>query len=197
MIPEQYGCDVLFYSRGKSYGIQRKEIKDFLASVEDGRLGKEVDMMGPLEQGMVVVEGKVRYTGDGELVMDRFTRRWTRSAILSLLYSIRARGVWVEWSEDTAGTATVCREFEAWVKKDGHKALEHRPGPRGNSWGRKDNRDYQRHLLQGFPGIDTVRANAILDAIGMPLTWVDDVEEKLMGVKGLGKKTVEKLMKAL
>ena len=196
-LPEKYGCDVTFTAKRMMYGIQRKEFKDFLASVVDGRLGMEVSMMAPLEQAIVVIEGKPRWTLDGELVGDGWGIRWDLDKHLGLLFSLNARGVWVMGSDDVAGTARVCRSFEAWVKKDRHSSLDARPGPRGNSWGRKTNRDFQCHVLQGFPGIGPVQANAILDAVGMPLQWVDGVEERLLGIKGVGKKTVEKLMKAL
>ena len=197
MLPETYGCDIMFVARARKYGVQRKELKDFIASVGDGRLATDVAKMGALEQGIVVVEGRPRWTMDGELMGDGWGARWTWKSHMSMLFSIEARGVWTMGSDDAAGTARVCQAFEAWVKKDRHGSLDTRPGPMGNSWGRKTNRDFQCHVLQGFPGIGPVQANAILDAVGMPLQWVDGVEERLLGIKGVGKKTVEKLMKAL
>ena len=43
-IPERHGCDVLFVAHGGYWGVQRKELKDFVASVNDDRLGKDANV---------------------------------------------------------------------------------------------------------------------------------------------------------
>jgi ERCC4-type nuclease len=195
MRPENYGCDVLFAARGKWFGIQRKEFKDLVASMQDGRLGQQVAMMDGLEQALVVIEGwgDAHWTIDGRL-SDRYAKV-TRAQLRGLLWSVRDRGVWVDYTRDLQDTIALCREWEAWCRKPEHKSLSSRPGP-VNTWGRAGNRDWQMHLLQGLPGVGVELAGRILDELGMPLGWRVS-EEELKKVKGLGKGKVEKMMRAV
>lgn len=195
LLPERYGVDVMFIANARKYGCQRKEVKDFVASVHDGRLAKEVAQMQALERAVLCIEGKLKWTLDGELVLDRYTQRWTRDQHTAFLFSVQAAGVWVTGSEDAAGTVEVCRAFERWVKKDKHRALNHRPKPT-SQYGRANNRDFQLHLIQGLPGVGIEKAEAILDTLGMPFRWAVGLEE-LMTVEGIGKVTAERIMRCL
>ena len=193
--PETYGCDVLFAAGGKWFGIQRKEFKDLIHSMQDGRLGQQVSMMAELEQAMVVIEGwqDAHWTTDGRL-SDRYAKV-TRAQLRGLLWSVRDRGVWVDYTRDLADTIALCQEWERWCRKPEHKSLSTRPGPVGK-WGRADNREWQEHLLQGLPGVGVELAGRILDQVGMPLGW-RVTEGELLGVQGLGKGKVEKMMRAV
>jgi ERCC4-type nuclease len=193
--PETFGCDLLFAARGKWFGIQRKEFKDLIHSMQDGRLGQQVSMMAELEQAMVVVEGwqDARWTTEG-MLSDRYAKV-TRAQLRGLLWSVRDRGVWVDYTRDLTDTIALCQEWEAWCRKPAHKSLSTRPGPVGK-WGRADNREWQEHLLQGLPGVGVELAGRILDEVGMPLGWRVS-EGELLGVQGLGKGKVEKMMRAV
>jgi len=195
MAPERYGCDLLFASRGKWFGVQRKEFKDLLASMTDGRIAQQMGMMKSLEQSMVVIEGMqgARWGTGGELV-DGYARV-TRGQIRSLLWSVRDRGVWVDFTDGLDDTIRLVQDFERWCKKPEHKSLSTRPGP-VNTWGRVGDRDWELHLLQGLPGVGVELAGRILDEVGMPLGWRVG-EEELLGIKGLGKGKVEKMMRAV
>lgn len=192
--PELHGVDFYFIANKLPYGVQRKELRDFIASATDGRLSKEVAQMQSLAQSLLVIEGTPRWTLDGELVIGGFTQRWTRAAHLAYVHSIRARGVWVDWSTDHAGTIEVIRAFEEWVRKPKHRALDTRPGP-VNAWGTPTNRDFQRHLVQGINGIGPENADAILDALGMPFGLVVS-EDELMSVPGIGPKKARAIARA-
>lgn len=192
MVPERYGCDLLFASRGRWFGVQRKEFKDLLASMRDGRIGQQVAMMDGLEQAMVVIEGMgaAKWSTDGEL-LDGWARV-TRGQIRSLLWSVRDRGIWVDHTDGLADTIQLVQTFETWAKKPGHKSLQTRPGPVGN-WGKATNREWQMHLLQGLPGVGVELAGRILDEVGMPLQWRVGREE-LLAVKGMGRGKVDRVL---
>lgn len=192
MAPERYGCDLLFASRGRWFGVQRKEFKDLLASMRDGRIAQQMGMMEGLEQSMVVIEGmgSVRWGSDGELLDDY--ARVTRDQIRGLLWSVRDRGVWVDQTDGLADTIQMVQAFEQWCKKPAHKSLSTRPGP-VNTWGKVGNRDWEMHLLQGLPGVGVELAGRVLDQVGMPLGW-RVTREELLGVEGLGKGKVDKMM---
>lgn len=195
MAPERYGCDLLFAARGRWFGVQRKEFKDLLASMRDGRIGQQVAMMDGLEQAMVVVEGlgSAKWSADG-MLLDGYAKV-TRAQIRALLWSVRDRGIWVDYTDGLQDTIALVEAFEAWCKKPEHKSLATRPGPVG-AWGKATNREWQMHLLQGLPGVGVELAGRILDEVGMPLGWTVE-EGELMKVQGLGKGKVEKMMAAV
>lgn len=195
LLPERWGCDLMFASRGGFIGIQRKEFKDLLASMQDGRLAQQLKMMNGLALALFVIEGMeaADWQDDGQL-MSRY-HSVTKDQIRSLLYSVRERGMWVEYSTDLSDTIAVVKAFEAWEKKEGHRALDVRPGP-VSMWGKADNRDWQMHLLQGLPGIGIEMAGRVLDELGMPLCW-SVTREELLAVPGLGPKKVDKALAAV
>lgn len=195
-LPERRGVDVMFAAAGRWVGIQRKEIHDLVASVRDGRLHREVQMMagGWLGTAVLVVEGRFTWTVDGEWVEPG--HRWTRRQHRGLLWSVRAKGIWVEVTGNVDETADLCRDLELWAKKDRHSSLDHRPGPVG-MWGKATTREYACHLLQGFDGVGPELAGRIVDHFGrLPFGWLvsaADLEE----VPGIGKVRAKKLIGAL
>src|SRR5215472_11777188 len=71
-VPELYGADFLMYGpKIGRVGVQRKEINDFVASIRDDRLAKEVAQLKSLNVGMLVLEGGVEWTNDGSLLSTR------------------------------------------------------------------------------------------------------------------------------
>lgn len=196
-LPERYGCDVLWVSErlGGLAGVQRKEIGDLVASVQDGRLAKEMGQMTPLVAKVLVVEGRPRWSTDGVLMLDSWTR-WDKASHRSLLRSVQNKGVWIEMTEDPADTVGAVLGLKKWLEKERHTALDSRPKPKG-PWGTASDRDWSLHLLQSFAGIGPVQAAAILDHFGkVPLRWEVTVAE-LLEVKGIGKVRAEGLIAAL
>jgi ERCC4-type nuclease len=200
LMPESYGADILIRPH-KNFGlgwigVQRKEVADLMASIMDGRLNQQIAQLNQCLLGFVVIEGKMRWTLDGEAV-SAWGTTVTRDAIDSLIFSIMSRGVHVAYTDDLRGTVEWCQKLEAWAKKPEHKSLDGRPGPVGDAWGRVTNRAWARHLLLGFQGIGVKTADAIIDHFGrVPLDWgVTEAEMKM--VKGLGVKRVRMMFDAL
>lgn len=184
--PELYGADFLLVGKMGVVGVQRKEVRDFLASVEDDRLGKEVAMMQALSIGIVLIEGEWKWTDDGAL-MDRYNSRWTSTQINGLLWSIQSRGLWTSFVPDMEQTSKYLSSLGTWLAKDRHNSLMNRKNPT-SPWGKADNRDWAVHFLQGIPGIGPVQAAAIYDHFGgIPMSMDVGVKE-LEGVKGIGAK---------
>lgn len=199
-LPERRGVDIMFAAAGRWVGVQRKEIRDLVASVRDGRLHREVQQMctsltsRTLGVAVLVVEGRFTWTCDGEWVEQGY--RWTRRQHRGLLWSVRSKGIWVETTTSVADTADLCRDLEVWARKDRHSSLDHRPGPVG-LWGKATTREYASHVLQGFDGVGPELAGRILDHFGrLPIGWLvtaADLEE----VQGIGKRKAKKLIDAL
>lgn len=193
IVPEEYGCDVLWVTEtGDMCGVQRKEFKDLVGSMNDGRLGKEVHQMEGLTYRMVVVEGKPKWTREGEL-MDGWTSVTLRQ-VKAFLWSVRNQGVWVDYTEDISGTVNCVKWFMDWTSKDKHTALLGRPGPRGDGWGRVTNKHWQKHFLMSLPGVGSELADKILEYYGgIPFSLDTDVVE-LMQVYGIGKVKAQQIV---
>lgn len=189
-LPESYGCDFLFSHAGALYGVQRKEIADLVASTRDGRLGKELGQMVSLAGSMIVVEGAVRWTEDGSWLG---RAPWSRSQHLGLLWSVQARGVWVNSTADMAGTVELVRSWETWTRKKEHYGLVARPAV-VPAWGTATNEEYVEWVLQSLPGVGPKRAKDLLRAVGNPLTW-RVTRDEIAGVPGIGKKTLDRMWK--
>lgn len=195
MLPEQFGADVLIVphaSFGGYLGVQRKELKDLIASLADGRLGKQMMQLKGCAQSLLLIEGKMRWSTDGVLQMDR-GENLTWEQWLGLTWTMRLTvGAWIDFTDSLSKTVMYCSELEAWAKKPHHRSLHTRPGP-AKRWGVAGARDWERHLLMGFDGIGPELADRILDTVGMPLRWGVTAED-LAGIRGLGPKKVRKIM---
>lgn len=196
LVPESYGSDFLFTSSEFGLvGVQRKELSDFVASVQDGRLGKELGMMKRLGLSLLVLEGRPSWTNDGYATWT--STRWSMSQHLGTLWSVQLSGCWIVTSTTVQGTSTLISAFTRWTAKPRHIALESRPGPTSDEWGKVGNTEWGIHLLQGFRGIGPVQARAIYEHFGkVPLVWGVGLLD-LMDVPGIGAGRAERLMEAL
>lgn len=194
-LPEKFGADILFASHGEWIGIQRKELSDFIASVQDGRMAREVAMLKRCNMAVLVIEGRPQWTMDGVLMGKGYGAQWTLTQHRGYLWSVRARGVWVDFTDDLDGTIAWVEMFQQWCDKPKHTGLDKRPGPM-NLWGKPENVDYQCHLLMGIPGVGPELARRIIDAFGMPFEWRIAIEE-LVEVEGIGEKKAKQIYAAL
>lgn len=196
-LPEQYGVDALFASRGQWVGIQRKELSDLINSVYDGRLTREVAQMQRLPLAMLIVEGRPSWTMDGDLMGKgaSYGPKWTYTQHRGMLWSLRAKGIWVDTTDSVAETVGVIAMFIAYCRKEHHRALDRRPNPE-SVWGKPGNRDYACHLVQGLPGVGVELAERIVDTFGVPFGWKVS-EDQLTMVEGIGKKKAHKIWQAL
>lgn len=175
---------------GAWWGVQRKELKDLIASLQDGRLAKEIAQMRQLDGGaIVIVEGRPRWSLDGMLLTTN--AKFSRSAFHGILWSIQSEGLWVTRTDDQDETIETINILHAYLRKDKHIALRRRPNPT-SVWGKISNRDYALHLLQGLPSIGPELAERILDVLGFPFTWRDGITiERLQQVPGIGPKRAQ------
>lgn len=200
---EQHGCDILLLvnprsrTNRKRVGIQRKEIKDLLASMADGRLNKEVRQMGNLFAKVLIVEGPLRFTNDGVLVESLgWGKPWTKAAITKLLFSVRGKGLWVVHTDNIAGTIEMIELLAEWWGKEDHRSLDTRPGPVSFFGTTVGDKEWGTYMLQSLPGVGPGLASKIYDMYGVPWSWDVGIEE-LMMVEGIGEKRAKQMLRAL
>lgn len=196
LLPESFGADVAWVAHGGWVGVQRKEVKDFIASMGDGRIGQQVAQMKRLNHAYMVIEGRVVWTIDGEMVGDGFGKPMSKAQWRGAIWSIQNDGVQVGYTESLRDTIEYVRQLEGWSRKKKHTSLTKRETVFA-PWGEAGNRDYARHLLMGLPGVGVELADRIIDKFGgVPWTWTVTMKE-LLTVEGIGKKKAERLWMAL
>lgn len=197
-MPELYGADILFPSRLGLVAVQRKEAPgDFLASVHDGRLSEQFARMQRAAVRVLVLEGRMTWTTEGELVVN-FGPGWTRRQHQRFLWSARLQGVWVDWTDSLQATIDWVRDFEEWANKPKHGTGGGRPKPKAaGGWGTPSSREWGSHLLQSFDGVGADMAGRIYDHFGgVPLAWTVTREE-MAAVHGVGPRRIAKMFDGL
>jgi ERCC4-type nuclease len=195
LAPERLGVDILWgVPQVGLVGVQRKVFPgDFLASMDDGRLAKEVSQMRGLNISVLLLEGRGTWTTDGQLVT-RWGKSWTRQAHRRFLYTLRSHGVWVEWTDHLEDTIACLADLENWAAKTKHTALSTRPAPKRDSWGRLTDRDYALHLIQSLPDVGPELAARIYESFGVPLK-LSITETDLLTVHGIGKAKAKRIVR--
>jgi DNA excision repair protein ERCC-4 len=199
-LPESYGVDMLWRTRGTWWGCQRKTVSDFVASLLDGRITREVAQMRTrVSMPTLIIEGRVSFTvgDDATLVGSGFGQTVTRRQWRGLMWSLASAGIAVDHTTNISETAQYVADMMRWTTKANHTSLTARPKLVDSAWGQPTNKDWGVYLLQGFDGIGAGVASNIWDHFGrVPLRW-DCEPEDLMKVNGLGKERVRKLTEAL
>ena len=201
-LPEKYGVDFLWWRHDHNgrltagwCGVQRKEAKDFVASLHDGRLARELHQMEPLVHAMVVIEGRVDHVGETVVAGRRAVPvvLWDAAC-----WAIQDRGVKMGWTVNVDDTAKTVSRFQRWTEKAEHTTLNRTrsPAPTAN-WGKTGSRAFQIHLLTGLPGVGEKLASAIVNRFGgLPWRWTVG-EKELTTVPGIGKERARRMIEAL
>ena len=192
-LPEAYGADFLITCPVGLVGVQRKEVHDLIASRSDGRLARELAQMKQLDVGILLVEGRLKWTSDG--ILSTSQSKWTRSQHFGLLFSIQSTGLWVNSAESIQETREYLSHLETWFGKSDHKGINIRPKP-STPWGSRTNRDFGIHVIQSFDGVGPGVAGAIFDRFGVPMKWTI-TKEQLQSVPGVGPKRAQKMYETL
>jgi ERCC4-type nuclease len=195
-LPEERGADYLLPSAaGSLVAVQRKTVDDLVSSVADGRLEREVVLLRR-QMSILLLEGLPDWTSNGTLLS---RRRWTKAQHYGLLLSLQLEfGIPVLSTPSITDTADLIHCLESWLRKPVHLSLLRRPTANQSSeWGTATDRDWGRHLLQSFPGVGVVLADAILDTFGrVPLAWTCSYPEFLT-VPGIGERRARALWQSL
>jgi ERCC4-type nuclease len=191
--PEKWGVDFWWQSVDRKFcGVQRKAFPgDFLSSLNDGRLVRELALMKRFGEvggfALLVIEGWPEWDGNGDLV-SRYSK-YTRGRFESFLASIQLLyGVGYFITEDHKHTRDLILSLYKWTQKEEHRSLQIRPTS-VSEWKTASHTEQQIHFLQGLPACGPVRAKAVVDHFGhVPVAFTTTAEE-LQAVPGVGKGT--------
>lgn len=201
-MPERYGVDFFFTGAvdpetnlARKVGIQRKEYKDLIASVTDGRLVKEIHQMQALDYRVLIIEGKLEWTTDGKLILPYSGQStWSQAQWNGLILSIMDRGVFVLHTASMSETISLIRIVESWFGKSSHSSLAIRPSVKP-LWGQGlDDEAFAKWFLQGIPNVGDKLAGRIYEKFGIPFELSVTVED-LQQVEGIGKKKAEDIVR--
>jgi len=185
-VPEEFGCDLLAFVGEEKVGAQIKTIpEDFIASIEDGRLQKELSLMKQISYPLLILEGQFKFVGD-ELVVNRRVTRFTKEGIRNLLRSCLLQfGVPYEYSENAHETVQIWESFLDYIGKPHHNSLKTRP--KAMQWGGID--EQLLFFIQGLPRIGYSRALALINNFGSIHAICNANVDDLAQVEGIGEKT--------
>lgn len=217
-LPEKYGADFLWSTRGQLWGIQRKAFPvDFLASrnhmekmrvqdpgsetgfreiqVPQDRLAREIQMLQACHERFLLLEGFGTWLPNGFL-HDTFAQ-YTITQLTEFLVSVQVRSdidLSILWVPSAEHTAEVIRYLVKWSgSHDSTSSLIRRVKP---VWGSATSRDWQRHFLMGLEGVGPITADALLDGFDgkLPLRLAAGVDEKrLRKIPGIGPEMARKI----
>lgn len=202
-LPEQYGADFLFAAQSKWYGVQRKELKDFVVSVDDGRLATERLQMFSLHHAYLILEtgerggAAPREYPNGQLAaLSSYGRPWTGAMVRGVLYGLRADGIQVITVKDETETLAAVKELEAWAKKPEHQSARSRGTVPTDVFGKRGVKEYGTWLLRSLPGVGAKTADAVWEKFGgLPFEMKPGIGvRELMSVDGVGKVTAQRIV---
>ena len=165
-------------------GIERKEVRDFLSSLMDGRLFSQlVRLSTAYPNPILIIEGKE----------DLFRERHIRPSSIygsfaSLLVDLKIPVIRTRDQRETAELihAIIKREHSP------ERKIAVRPLPAAKSL-----RERQRYVVEGLPNVSVVLAERLLKHFGSVRAIFEANEKEWMKVKGVGKKTAREIKEVL
>ncbi len=195
-LPEKHGCDYLII-RKRIFGVQRKQFpEDFIASLYDGRLQREIIQMRSVSHASLLLEGIPRWNCDGVLLHEHVTL--TYQQLMGILWSVQARGIATHWTRDAEETVKWLELWQKWISNDDHTSLLRKPRDKGTMF-LSQKTDKQVFFLQGIDGIGVHTARRIIEHFGLvPLEWRFDGKDltvdDLCSIPEIGQVRAKKLL---
>jgi len=160
--------------------VERKTLKDFVVSIIDGRLFKQMlCLANSKSEGVLILEGTV-----SDMVEIGMTREAMQGALITVSLIL---GIPVLRSKDPSETAKLMvyigRQIES-MAMGGVQRHGYRP---------KNKRKRQLFILQGLPGIGPGRAGRLLDRFGSVEAAISGSSSELQSVDGIGKSIADKI----
>lgn len=194
-LPERLGVDIAWEGREGMAGAQRKTYMDLIASVRDGRLGRELQQMETLKYRFLILEGVPAWDQSGNFQSSHI--QWTMRQQFGVELSIQSSNCFILRSRSALETCSTCEYLFDWTQKERSvSSLLQRQSVPTNGWGKIDNRTMALHVWTGVPGLGLELAGRIYDK-GLRLLRCGVTKEELLSVDGIGPKKAAQILKAL
>jgi ERCC4-type nuclease len=195
-LPESHGCDILSITKVGVIGFQRKTLPDLNASLQDGRLYRELSQLSvsaTVLHAFLIVESAFTTTTDNLYYTET---NLSTSTLRSLIVKFHVQGIGFIPTRNLDDTLYTVNTVSRYLSS-GRAGTISRPKQVTNSWGQTTNEEYGVFLLQSFPGIGPKVARSIYRHFGtVPIRWAVDAAA-LAQVPGVGRKRAETLLAAL
>jgi Fanconi anemia group M protein len=189
---QELGCEVVEkqlevgdYVPGKEIAIERKSVSDFLSSIVDGRLGKQlINMAESYEKPLVIVEGSREKL---------FETNIHRNAVIGMLTSIalnyRVPVLFTDGARETAQYIYVIAKREQEGKGSDVRL---RIGRKGLTLG-----EQQRFVVESLPLVGPKMARSLLKKFGSVKGIVNAQSKELQEVDNMGQKKAKLVRQVL
>ncbi|MBI4154201.1 hypothetical protein HY501_02605 [Candidatus Woesearchaeota archaeon] len=169
------------YILSKRVAVERKTTSDFLSSIVDGRLFRQVEeLKSNFRSPLLIIEGNSLFDND---------RKIHPNAIRGALVSISLDyGIPVIRTENNLETAEMLLAIAKREQLERNKSI----AVRGRKAKRSPN-EMQEYLIAGLPKINRAKARALLKHFGTPERVFTAAKEELMQVDGVGEKLAKKI----
>lgn len=167
-------------------GVERKRIADFLQSIIDQRIFKQVEALSnSYECPLLILEGNPE-----TLFLERGLHENTiRGVLASLAIDFKIPILWTQNPEETANQLFWIANREQVLEK---KELQVRANKKSASLS-----DQQEFLVAGLPGINSKRARKLLKELKSPEKIFRASEKRLLKVNGFGDKVIKRMKDVL
>ena len=180
--PQQ--LDVGDYVLSSRIGVERKNVDDFLASLIEGKLFKQMaQLRDAYSRPVLILEGENLLT----------KRNISHNAIFGSLASISVDfGIPVLMTKDSSETADFLKVIAQREQREDKKAVIVRGEKTQMSL-----RERQQFIIEGLPNVSAVIAKRLLGNFGSIKDIANATEEELLEVKGVGKNIASDIIKLL
>ena len=180
--PQQ--LDVGDYVLSSRIGVERKNVDDFLASLIEGKIFKQMaQLRDAYSRPVLILEGENLLT----------KRNISHNAIFGSLASITVDfGIPILATKDASETADLLKVIAQREQREDKKAVAVRGEKTLMSL-----RERQQFIVEGLPNVSAVIAKRLLSYFGSVKDIANATEEELLEVKGVGKNIASDIIKLL
>ncbi len=161
--------------------VELKKVSDFVASIVDGRLISQLkELRKNFESAVVIVEGQ-----EDIYSVRRVHANAIRGMLSAIVLDFGVPVLYTKDSKDTAALLAVMAKREQ--NRESKTFSPHQTKPRSL-------REQQEYFVSSLPNMGIQTARLLLEHFGTVKNLANASKEELLGLKGVGKKTVENIM---
>jgi ERCC4-type nuclease len=188
-IEQPMGFDFLLYSKRFPFPIERKAIPgDLLASVQDGRLQRELIAMREFgSHYLILLHGKFKYKDDALIMPQKSMKPWSKKGIRNLMRSLQLmEGAIIDQAETDEELVCVVNEWQKYLDSDEHRSIRNRPTIK-YEFNTPTRTEKVRYFYEGLPEIKYERAKTLQVLYPNPIDLYKASVKDIMEIKGFGK----------